>query len=319
MDDLIKELKNIKTRSSDKCYLSMNKNYSPIDIDKINFHEIENLKDDSSELTFIDGGQAILFESAGFCIGFIRTAAITYDYNKRTSKNIKEFYILVKDDDGKFIIRTFPKNDFNDMKFDPEDEKLKYGIDKASCARILSVVRRFAELKHASRFDNPILDGTLEARYPYELDFINELKKVSALAKTCSLTTNTGFGITNYLMSLNDGAWYYYPIVKNNNKSHPAEIYFLKLNDKSDYVFRFENKGDDAPRIIDLLMKNAKDPVFLGYPYGLVDADNTARVSEQEKKMLQTQISVKLGKEWPGFSKMLKSMNAHEILDNIKF
>ena len=213
----------------------------------------------------------------------------------------------------------FPKNDFNDMNFNSEDEKLVHGGDTASCARMLSVIRRLAELKHATHFDNPILDGTLEARYPYELDFIAELKKVTALAKTCSLTTNTGFGITDYLASLNDGVWYYYPVVKNNNKSHPAEIYFVKLNDKSDYVFRFENNGNDAKKVINLLMKNSKDPVFLGYPYGLVDADNTARVSEQEKKMLQTQISVKLGKEWSGFSKMLKSMNAHEILDNIRF
>jgi hypothetical protein len=320
MDELIGELKTLRAVTSKECHILMNKNYPPINITKENFHEISNESDmTKSEITFIDGGQALLFESAGFCIGFIRTAAITYADNKRTSKDVKDFYILIKEDDEKFVVKTFPKNDFNDMKFDPEDETLRLGAERASSSRVVSVIRRLAELGHASGFKNPVLDGTLEARYSHESGFIAGLDEVSALSKTCSLTTNTGLGITDYLRTLNEFEWYYYPIVKNNNKKHPAEIYFVKFDDKSDYVFRFEHKGKNAEKIISMLKKNSVDPIFLGYPYGLVDADNTARVSEQEKKMLQTQISVKLGKEWSGFSKMLKSMNAHEILDNIRF
>ncbi len=318
MDNLINELKGLRSDISRESHIIMNKQYSPIIIDKKNFHEIHS-SDKEMEITFIDGGQSILFEGAGFCIGFIRVAGITYKHNKRISRELIEFTALVREKDGRFIINTFPKNEFDGMIFDPEDESIRSGTERATCSRVIPILRRFAELKHASKFENPVLDGTLEARYPYEVDYIKNLKNPSALAKTCSLTTNAGLGITDYLNSIDSGSWYYHPIVKNNNKNHKAEIYFLKLNDRSDYVFRFENDGDNVQDIMSFLKANSTDPVFLGYPYGLIDADHSARVSEQEKMALQTQISVKLGKEWDQFSKMLKSKNAHEILDNIKF
>lgn len=318
MDNLINELKSLKSDISKELYIVMNKQYSPIIIDKKNFHEIHP-SDKEMEITFIDGGQSILFEGAGFCIGFIRVAGITYKHNKRISRELIEFTVLIQEKDGRFIIKTSPKNEFDGMMFDPEDENIRSGTERAICSRLIPVLRRFAELKHASKFDNPVLDGTLEVRYPYEADYMKKLKNPSSLAKTCSLTTNTGLAITDYLSSLDGGSWYYYPIVKNNNKNHQAEIYFIKLSDRSDYVFRFENNGNNVYDILSLLKVNSTDPVFLGYPYGLIDADHSARVSEQEKMVLQTQISVKLGKEWSRFSKILKSMNAHDILDNIKF
>ncbi|MGV8150286.1 MAG: DNA double-strand break repair nuclease NurA [Candidatus Woesearchaeota archaeon] len=316
MDELIRKLKGIKNDSSLGAHILMNKNYSPIIIDENNFHDIE-LFDEP--ITFIDGGQAVLFESAGFCLGFIRVAALKYSSNKRIFKDIEEFHVLVLANDGMFSVNTFPKNELDNLKIDPENESLRNGVERASPSKIISVIRRLAELKKANDYVNVILDGTLEARYPHELSYITNLKNASALSKTCSLITNTGDGIVTYLKSMNDNSWYYYPIVQNNNKNHPSEIFFVKLNKNSDYVFRFEHKGEIAKKIIGTLAKNSIDPTFLGYPYGLVDVDQYARISEQEKKMLQTQISVKLGSEWKNFSKNLKSMNAHEILDNIRF
>lgn len=318
MDELLKKLRELKAQSSDNVHIVMGKSYSPIIIDKKNFHEIISF-DNLSDLTFIDGGQAILFESAGFCIGIIRVAAISYSNNKRVNRDIEEFYVLITEKDNSFIINSFPNEKFNNLHFDPENETLRNGIERASPSRILSVIRRFAELNSAKNYKNAVLDGTLEARYPNELDYIEKLENVSAISKTCSLVTNVGLGVVNYLESLNDKKWRYYPIVINNNKNHQAEISFIKLMEKSDYIFRFEHKGNDAGKIIYTLSKNSADPIFLGYPYGLVDADNAARITDREKKMLQTQISVKLGKDWGRFSKMLKSMNAHDILDNIKF
>lgn len=323
MEELIDAIKAMDPDFSKPCNILMNKNYSPILIDKNNFHPIKDTAHPESkhdaEITFVDGGQSILFEGAGFCIGLIRVAGITYKCNKRVSRELIEFTVFVQENDGKLFVKTSPKNEFDGMVFDPEDESIRSGTERATCSRIIPIIRRLAELRTASKFRNPILDGTLEARYPYEVDYIKNLKNPSALAKTCSLTTNMGLGITDYLSLMDGGSWYYHPIVKNNNKSHNAEIYFVKLNERSDYVFRFENNGDDAHEIISLLKKNSIDPVFLGYPYGLIDADHSARVSEQEKKALQTKISMKLGKDWNRLYRLLKSMNAHDVLDNIKF
>lgn len=318
MDELIRRLGELRRIPSQDVHVLMSKNYLPLTIDKKNFHEIK-LFNDVVDMTFIDGGQAILFESAEFCLGFIRVAALQYSNNKRVSRNTEEFYILITENDGSFVITSFPNGEFNNLKFDPENESLRNGIDRASPSRILSVIRRFAELKKAREYSNVILDGTLEARYPGELEYIKNLENISAISKTCSLTTNLGVGIVNYLVLLNKKKWHYYPVVINKNKNHLAEISFVKLNEKSDYVFRFEQKGNVVEEILFALVKNSIDPTFIGYPYGLIDADQVARVSEQEKKMLQTQISIKLGSNWNEFSKCLKSMNAHEILDNIKF
>lgn len=304
---MIDEIKRMNIKKVEEYYLVTGSNYKPLIIDNKNFHDIA-YSSKNDDITFIDGGNAVLFEGSGFALGFIRTAAITYRNNKRISRDISDFYILISEQDKKFIVKTFPENIFNGLELIEKD------LEK--CSAVVSVVRRLAELNHASKFQNPILDGTLESRYAYELEYIRKIKNPVALSKTCSLTTNSGSGITDHLYSLNNGKWAYYPIVEN----YPAEMIFVKLNENSDYVFRLDaSKHVDYNNIIYLLAKNSIDPVFLGYPYGLVDADATARISEEEKKMLQTTISVKLGKHWSSFSKYLKSMNAHEILDNIKF
>ena len=59
------------------------------------------------------------------------------------------------------------------------------------------------------------------------------------------------------------------------------------------------------------------DPVFIGYPYGLVEADRIARISNQEKESLKTMFLVKLRNK--NIEKYLSSVNAHEILDRISF
>ncbi|GIU70389.1 MAG: hypothetical protein KatS3mg002_1625 [Candidatus Woesearchaeota archaeon] len=328
MDELIKEIKNLKVDVSKEAFVLMNSRYSPILIEKKNFTIIPDLdnkdySEDFSEIAFIDGGQAVLFEGASFCIGVIRVVAIIYKENKRVSKKLEEFNVFINMEKDNFIVKTFPSNNLNDIIINSKDEALNYDDERVVPSRVLSIVRRLAELNIASNFDTVVIDGTLEARYPYEIDYVNNLKNAFALSKTCSLTTNIGIGVTDYLRNLMDGQWVYYPVVKNNNPLHPADICFIKLNNNSEYIFRFEYKKNiefnKVLKIIRTLSLNSNDPVFLGYPYGLIDADQYARFTNNEKKLLQTKIGVKLGKEWYAFSKMLTSMNSHEVLDNIKF
>ena len=66
-----------------------------------------------------------------------------------------------------------------------------------------------------------------------------------------------------------------------------------------------------------MLSANCKDPVFIGYPYGLIEADKNARISNQEKDMLLTLFSTKFGKDWERIKESLSNIDAHEILDNI--
>jgi len=335
MDDVIDELKNIIERKSSgdiDDFLLMNDHYTPIKIDKKNFHPIQDFRPElsNSRWLIIDGGNSIIFDSPSFCLGLIRVAGLVYEANKRISRNISEFYVLITEVDGKYIVKTFPETSFNGLVFDPADDLLKIGKEKCTISRIVSVIRRFAELEHAYALDKDdigfiILDGTLEARYPHEIDYLNKLYltgKAAALSKTCALTTKQGFSITKKLLDMSqDGAsWYYYPIVINNNPEHNADIYFIRLYGKSDYVFRFElQKGLVDGSIFSLLSMNSKDPIFLGYPYGFIDVDQNARINDEESKMLATRLAAKLGKSWNTLAKTLNSVNAHDILDKIRF
>jgi hypothetical protein len=247
--------------------------------------------------------------------------------------------VLITENDSKFNVKTFPDSSFNGLIFDSDDETLRIGKEKCIISRIVSIIRRFCEIDYAYSQDSSdtdiiILDGTLEARYPYEQNYLNKLflsGKACALSKTCSLTTKNGSSITRKLLALSNqltlhdqlsSAWYYHPIVQNNNVEHKAEIYFTSLNPKSDYVFRFEIQqgfAKDIESLFSTLCKNSNDPVFLGYPYGFIDVDSNARISENELMMQKTRFAVKLGSEWSELSKNLSSMNAHDILDKMRF
>ncbi|MGV8171183.1 MAG: DNA double-strand break repair nuclease NurA [Candidatus Woesearchaeota archaeon] len=329
MDELVKELKNIAPkRDIDDEYLLMNSRYIPLKIELKNFHEIPSKKSDK-RILFVDGGSSILFESAGFCIGIIRIGGIVYSSTKRVKRSSEEFYILIKEINERYYITTYPETSFSDIAFNPEDESLKNGLEKCSISKIISIIRRFAEIdyayKHSSDADYTLLDGTLEARYPLEEKYLEKLfatGKACALSKTCSLTTKNGLSIIKILYDMNEKSWYYHPIIINNNSRHGAEIYFVKLHEKSRYVFRFEvqkNFSKDIEELLSEIYMNSKDPIFLGYPYGLIDVDQYARVSDEESELLRTKMSMRLGKDWSEFSRHLNSMNAHSILDKIKF
>ncbi len=57
--------------------------------------------------------------------------------------------------------------------------------------------------------------------------------------------------------------------------------------------------------------------MFIGYPYGLIDVDREARISNKEIEFLKTQFMIKLGKDWEKVKQAMTTNNAHEILDSI--
>ncbi len=331
MDDLIKELKGMGSRATGDEYIVMNSRYVPLPLSLANFHVISDKISETSnrQMMFVDGGNSVIFESAGLALGYIRVGHVLYNKNMRISRNKSEFYILITQKNEEYTVRTFPETSFNNMKFNSEDDSLKVGLERCEPSRILSVIRRFAEIEHAtinsSCADVILLDGTLDVRYPNESEFLKKLlatRKVLALSKTCSLTTRNGVSVTRRLYDMKSGTWYYYPIVENKNPNHQAEIYFVKCHEYSNHVFRLEFQKDfngSTEESLLWLLRNSSDPIFLGYPYGFIDVDQYVRISSEENIMLQTMLSAKMGKDWNEFKKGLNSMNAHSILDKIKF
>ena len=278
-------------------------NGQEISVNQNNFASIESSSGKS--IAFIDGGQAEVLSSSNFCLSFIRVFGVVFRDNQKIHSVKKEFYVLTtcKKVENELIYSSALYGDEfidkEDLVFNANDPLLQTGNRKAAVSKISNIARRFAELKLASEMESDfvVLDGTLDKTYPGEEKYLN-VGNVSSLAKTTDLVTSNGNNPANVLNST--GCWQY-PL---NEKTS-----FVKLHERGEHIFRFEGNKDVLP----FLLQNSSDPIFLGYPYGLIYADRMARVSNNERKSLEIQFMIRNKK----LQYYLNSKNAHSILDTI--
>ena len=321
-------------------------NYIPFPFDIKNFQLIENSAS-SSKIAFVDGGSAEIIKSSNFSLSLIRAYYTIYQNNKRINAKRYDFYAFISSKNmGNELFynvdfiklnnenNIMPNNE--DLLLNSLDETIKQGITRASISNVANVVRRFSEIKTAVNVidnlennDIIVLDGSLQCTFTNEKKYFEELYKKSiekniticGLSKTTTLMTDKGNSISNALNKYNvEGKWLYNPVVEIKSNAHKAEMAFIKLHEKSKYIFRFEIYKEQKEKIIDvisLLASNCKDPVFLGYPYGLIEADKNARISNRERDMLLTLFSAKFGKDWEKIKESLSNVDAHDILDKI--
>ena len=315
--------------------------YKAHKLDLKNFHEIKKLNLDK-KIIFVDGGNAEIIASANFSLNLIRVCYVVYQNNRKT--NIKKFEILAfikainKNNEIYYKTSFFKTKNYielEEISFNSFDHTLMLGTNRAEISSVANAIRRFAELRLAKQIaeekkaDILVLDGNLQSTLTNENKYLNELYEscnknnvvLTALSKTNSLFTENGNLLSIVLDNISNlPSWFYYPIVEINNNNHKAEMFFVKFHNKSKHVFRFEifnQQKSKAEETINILATNCIDPIFIGYPYGLVEADRIARVSNQEKESLKTMFLVKLRNK--NIDKYLSSINAHEILDKISF
>jgi len=303
---------------------------------KEDFYEIKKVKTDK-KLIFVDGGNAEILAMPSISLQLIRIFYSVYDKNKRTKAEKTEFYLLVNsvNENDRIIYKTgiFPIKGEIELKlsFDSLDKKIITGSKRASISKIGEIVRRFAELKIAAdaleKNNNAVvvLDGSLECTYPGETEIAEELYKaagknksvVAALSKTTRLFTKKGSSVANVLNELGpDKAWYCRHINEMDKIDNSINVFFVKLNKNSNYVFRLDVEKDSGlDEIFVLLEENSKDLSFPGYPYGLIEADRIARISNNEKQMLKTMFLSKIGTT--KLEKFLSSLDAHDLLDRL--
>ena len=307
INEIIDELNKIITFSEDEI--------NGVKINKNNFKKINDNKI-NKKICFIDGGNQEIIGSSNFSLQFIRIYYNVFLDKKIDSKKY-EFFILISSitENNEIKYKTKIFGDFKELEliFDSFDNTLT-GIKRAKISEIANVIRRFSEIKVASLIDINdsviVLDGDLEVKLTHENVFMKELyEKVKennnillGLCKTTDLFTDNANSIAAVLNKMGRESWYY----KINNN-----IYFIKLSKNSRYVFRLDFL-DFNEDMFSLLFNNAKDPVFIGYPYGLIDAHKFARVSNNEKEYLRLKIISNLK-----IKEYLNTINAHNILDSI--
>ena len=342
-NQIISLIKNNISNINDNHIQFSDPNYKPLNFDRKNFHLIENSAT-NNKIAFIDGGSSEIISSSNFSLSLIRVYYTIYQNNKRINAKKQDFYAFAyaKDIDNElfydveFIENSNALPDKNDLLLSSFDETIKQGITRASISNMSNIIRRFSELKAAlniidllNKNDIVILDGSLQCTFTNEKKYFEKLYEkaknngiiVCGLSKTTTLMTDKGNSIANALSKFNiQGKWLYHPIAEIKSNEHKAEMAFVKLHEKSKYIFRFELYKEQKQHlndVISLLANNCKDPVFIGYPYGLIEADKNARISNQEKDMLLTLFSTKFGKDWEKIKESLSNIDAHEILDSI--
>lgn len=315
--------------------------YEAHKIDVKNFRNLNPVLS-GKKIAFIDGGNAEIISSSNFSLNLIRVCCLICKNNKKITVKKLEIFAFVKavnENDEIHYTASFFKTkdgiDLEEISFSSFDPTLMPGTNRAEVSSVANAIRRFAELRLAKSISDErladviLLDGNLQATITNENEFLNELYDsctknnvvVSALSKTTSIFTDDGNSLGMVLDSISPpGPWFYHPIVEISNKNHRAEMYFVKLHKNSKHVFRlemFNRQKSKAEETISIIAGNCTDPIFFGYPYGLVEADKIARVSNNEREALKTIFIVKLKNR--NIEKYMVSKNTHQILDKISF
>ncbi len=338
VEEVLEALKAKINYDKDTSVMFSNKDYVSVAFSDDKFHKISS-NNVSKKVAFIDGGNLEVLKAPNFSLQFMRIASIIYESNNIIKKQVREYYILVTsfNQDGEIHYKgeVFPLvGDFaSDWKFvfNSTDEDIGRTNFRASISSIGGIVRNIFEIKEAENIDADIVvrDGNLQATNHLEEQFFDlcfgkaraEGKVVCGFAKTSDLLTDAGNSVSDYLSNRAKlDEWYYHPIVEIKSSRHKADVYFAKLHKSAKHVFRLD-VCNTAPynigELLSMLKGCSTDPVFLGYPYGLIKVDGLARVSLKEAEFIRMKIVSKLGKGYKELEGALNSLNSHSILDNI--
>lgn len=337
VDKVVEKLSE-KLKASGSYVQFSNSSYKPVEFNRENFRQIEDSESDV-RIAFIDGGNNTILEAANFSLQLLRVYYAVYLSNKKEKTGKNEFFLLSSSsnlgDDLIFDVDVFGSDEkFNTIS--AFDETLAKGKHRVSASEVVLACRKISELRTAIKLvgelesgDVIVLDRDLEASITGEKELLDELYEkaeaknvvICGISKTTRLFTDTGDSASAAVASIApEGTWAYCSVAEINNEKHRAELCFIKLHAKSKYIFRFEiykNQKEKLDLVLSLLKRNAKDPVFLGYPYGLIEADKFARVSNNESEYYRIMLMSKAGKDSSKIMDYIKSVDAHSILDNI--
>ncbi len=270
---------------------------------------------------FIDGGSAEIISGQSFAAFFIRLCCVIFKGKERFTQTVKEGFVftnLISESDN-LKIRISSEKLIDEFEIAADDADLRSGKDLVSVGQAANLARRLSELKMCLAVqdanDLVILDGMIEAKHPLEEKITSGFSKnVIGLCKTDKMLTRKGTSLAAYLDQISPyKAWHYKAALR-----EKLQVSFAKLSKESGHVFRIDSSNDsDIAVYLSILAAHSRDPVFPGYPYGLILADKLGRVSNQEKEQLRLKLMARLGKDLKKIAPFINSGNAHSILDSI--
>lgn len=319
------------------------------------FHAITINKSPKS-IVFVDGGNASLLAAPQLTLDIIRIGGIRKQQDKYPTTTILDFSLLTTAQQRSREIFFTPQLFFDaeaeeknnalveqlrclgkDLAFSTKDASFCMGKKHASIAAMSSLVRRCSELVVArdvltqlSAGDLVVLDGSFSCQFSVEEKLLQQLLSdaqqqgifIVALSKTSEVLTTAGAGFSSFLQQqCLFPVWLYTPAGTFSVGSSKAVVSYVKLHGRSKHVFRLDclqQHVEDLKKITAALAVDATDPVFYGYPYGLMKVDLAARVSNEEKEYLLTKFFVLAGKHGEQLRQLMTATNAHSILDSVR-
>ncbi|MFA6888489.1 MAG: hypothetical protein WC254_03255 [Candidatus Woesearchaeota archaeon] len=310
------QLISLKRMETPVVYLQpFSKAYIPVPLCEENFISITS-KNTNEIITFIDGGNTEILKTPDYSLQFLRFAAISFKNGIRVSQKIKEGYILISAQNE--IVTQSYNLDMQFPSFTLDNPLLKNSDTRTKLNTVANMFRSVYEIHFAKEIQGIIvLDHSLIPANCIEEKALEELYEINTeiigLNKTTALLCNNGESIISALQNFEKkGMWCYYPLFS--TQEH-AVLSFVKLHPLSKHVFRLEvhtSKTDHIKEYASILTSISNDGAFIGYPYGLIIADQLARVSNKEKETLQTLFFHQAGKEFN------TALNAHDILDRMQ-
>ena len=293
-----------------------------------NFHSLRAIRD--GKIGFVDGGNNIIFLSPGQAVHLVRLYYSIFDNGKKAEHGRYTFILnsFFKPSDESFSVEIYDVDSSNLL---PERMEINESdIDEREKIKgIGAYIRRIGEWLLLERIlkkcEILVKDGSLQTGEKYEAPFAERVfnnvedKVIIGFSKTCSIVTERGYSLLASVHHLSkthgiEAPWYYHPIAKNIT-TIKGDMFVVKLHPYADYVFRVEVYPQEKIEKVGRLIPMANDPVFIGYPYGLIDADVNARITDEEAKMYKNL----LYNSADDFTRMqANALNAHDIISEVK-
>ncbi len=265
-------------------------------------------------LVFVDAGNAELLEGANISVQFLRFYTGWYENNKCTRRLIEEFFLVVLLKNNSFEVALFSLdgNILRSWSVDAFEPSLSVGARMVSPVAVVNYIRTLLEFERLLvDSDIVVRDGDLEANGPLLIQARKMLESKNqtfiGLSKTSSICTDSGDSALSAVRSISPGGSWTYFVGESPRWSKTG---FVKLHPDSDYVFRCDLIG--APEALSVLAANSVDLVFLGYPFGLVEADKFAQVTSEERNELRLRFELLSRGE---FKSLSLAVDAHDILN----
>jgi hypothetical protein len=314
--------------------------------------------DTPGRMAFVDGGNGTVAESPNFMISLNRLYCGLFRGRDRAGAppdpRIEFFSLMVRRAvhvgdkcRTEYCTSLFP-HDESHRRYLPAESDVKASIRDAPAGgdpRIPSLSRSLGEwcmaravVRTLDEGDILVMDGSLTTLDSIESRYAQDLYKdarergvvVCALAKTSRLLTQGGEPLLDRVHEISacTGHKMWCIEVAEQISSHDQGfVMVVKLHPNAAFPFRFEILREqfqdmdnvEKGRILSSMAANSGDVSFLGYPYGLVDADRYAQVRNNDVAMYKALLEsrLRMNGDLANILRSMQAYGAHERLNGV--